>query len=181
MQVIMSWTNSRFLLYVFLFARCFSGASYWPSLSAKPKVQITSPKDGALAHPGENILVTVSSSGATFAQMVVIGQDPIGFSQILTAPPYQFSIQIPSDIAPGIYTLTASGAISPGNGLDSDPISIDVERPDQPISIRTEPSTGLHLDIGERTGLRVIGKYNDCSTIDLTESTQTTYSSQIPM
>src|SRR5450755_1912476 len=97
-------------------------------LSAKVSLKITSPADGAVVHPGDSVTVTVSATGASFAQMIIIAQDPIASSQVSTAPPYQFSIQIPSDITPGSYALTASGAVSPGNGVESDPVSIDVER-----------------------------------------------------
>jgi len=130
-----------------------------------------------VVHRGDTVVVTVSSAGATFAQLIIIGEDPIGFSQVLTKPPYRFSIHIPSHTTPGLYTLTASGAISPGNGVDSDPISIDVEPSEQPTSLTVEP-TVLVINVGERTGMRVIGKYKDGSVLDLTESTQTRYISQ---
>ena len=146
-------------------------------LFAKASIKITSPAAGTVVHPGDAITVTVSATGASFTQMIVIGQDPIGSSQVLTAPPYQFSIQIPPDVTPGLYALTASGAVSPGNGVESDPVSIDVERVDQPVSITAEPSS-LTLAVGERAGLRVVGKYSDNSTVDLTESIQTSYLSK---
>ncbi len=149
------------------------------TLKAQAALQITSPADGTMVNPGQTLNVTVSSSGATFAQVIVMGQDPMGFSQVLTAPPYQFSIQIPSDIRPGRYTLTASGAISPEQGAESDPISIDVERPDAPEGMSTDPSS-LTLPVGGQSGLRVIGYYADGSSVDLSRSTQITYLSQAP-
>ena len=148
------------------------------SLRAQATIQITSATEGTVVHPGDTV-VTVSASGATFAEMIIFGEDPIGVSQILAVSPYEFSIQIPTSITPGLYSLTASGAISPGNGIESNPISIDIERPDQPSSISVEP-TSLVLTVGERTGVRVIGTYSDDSTAVLTESTQTTYASQNP-
>ncbi len=146
-------------------------------VAAKTVLQITSPAEGTVVNPGQTINITVSSSGPTFAQVIVIGQDPIGFSKVLMGPPYQFSIQIPSKIRPGRYTLTASGATARGQGAESDPISIDVEPADSPSKIRVEPSS-LSLPVGGRSGLRVIGKYSDGSTVDLSRSTQTTYMSE---
>jgi archaellum component FlaG (FlaF/FlaG flagellin family) len=64
-------------------------------------VQITSPGDGAVLNPGQTFTVTVNADSSAFQTIVVVGELPIGFSQILTAPPYQFQMQIPSSISPG--------------------------------------------------------------------------------
>ena len=141
-------------------------------------VRITSPADGTLVKPGETLAVTVATSGS-FRMMVVIGQDPIGFTGPLMAPPYRFSVQIPSHISPRRYTLTAVGAIEAGKGTTSDPISIDVERPDAPVSLTVEPSF-LRLEVGGRGYLRLVATYADTSTADIGQSTLTTCSSDSP-
>ncbi|MFB3778513.1 MAG: Ig-like domain-containing protein [Bryobacteraceae bacterium] len=147
-------------------------------LAAQPALQITSPVNGTVVTPGQNITVSVSATGS-FAQVIVIAELPIGFSAPLTAPPYNFSISIPTDIKPGRYAVTASGAISPGQGVESEPIEVIVERADSPTQLRIEPST-LSLFIGERAPLRVIGVYSDGATTDLNESTLTTFESDTP-
>jgi uncharacterized protein YjdB len=139
-------------------------------------VRITSPADGAVVKPGESLAVTVATSGATFRMVAVIGENPIGFSQVLTAPPYRFSVRIPSHISPRRYSLTAVGNIAPGQNSTSDPISIDVERPDAPVSVSAEPSF-LRLEVGGRGYLRLIATYGDTSTADIGQSTLTTCSS----
>ena len=146
---------------------------------AQTSVQITSPADGSPVNPGQTLIVSVSVSGAAPAQLMVVGEDPIGFSQAFTSAPYQFSIQIPSDIQPGMYTLAAWGATASGDTIESEFISIDVERPDSPSSFTVEPAS-LSLWIGDQTSLRLVGTYGDSSTVDLTKSTQTSYVSQSP-
>jgi hypothetical protein len=127
-------------------------------------------------HPGQTITVRVTGS-SRLSGVLVMGQDPIDACEALTGPSFQCSLKIPLDIDPGTYTLTASGVTASEETGDSDPVSIDVERPDNPVSLTTEPSR-VELSIGHKTSLRVIGTYSDGSTVDLTESTQITFVSQ---
>ncbi len=153
------------------FLLCLSAGS----VSAQ-SLQITSPADGTMVNPGQSLTVTVSAMG-TFQQVILIGGDPIGFSQPLSAPPYQFTIQIPSHIVPGRYQLTADGATAPGQGAASDPITLVVERADAPVSLRAQPAL-LHFSAaGQKGYLRVIGTFADGTTTDLTKSGLTTYTS----
>ena len=134
-----------------------------------------------MINPGQSLTVTVvvSPNGA-FQQVTVIGSDPVGFSQTLTAPPFQFSVQIPSNVRPGTYTLTASGLVTPGQVVNSDPIGIIVERPDTPVSLRVEPSV-LQLAFGHKGYLRVLATFGDGTTIDLTQSSLTAFSQPSPV
>ena len=143
-------------------------------------LQITAPAAGTIVNPGQVLAVTVvDSPTGSFTEVAVDAPDPIGFSTILTAPPYQFSIQIPSSISPGPYALTATGVISPGSGADSEPLIIDVEPNSPPVSVQVTPSL-LGLNVGEEMPLTVTGTFSDGSTADVTESTQTTYLSTAP-
>jgi hypothetical protein len=144
-------------------------------LAAQPTLRITSPKDGAVVHPGQSLIVTVDGSPAgAFQQVIIAARDPIGGSRPLMAPPYQFTIQIPSRISPGRYALTADGMTAPGQGATSDPISIVVERADTPLSLRVEPSL-LRMSAGQKGYLRVVGVFGDGTTSDLTKSSRTVY------
>jgi hypothetical protein len=127
------------------------------------------------------VTVTVADSPAGgFQDVIVVGQNPIGFSQVLTSPPYQFSILIPPDISPRRYAVTADGVIAPGQGATSEPIILAVERADAPTSIYVEPSV-LDFDLtGDDCSLRVVGRYADGSQTDITESLYTTYASNDP-
>ncbi len=98
--------------------------------------------------------------------------------QALSAPPYQFTIQVPNAISPGQYMLTAVGNTASGPGTYSTPIFVDVERPDSPVSINVEP-TIFKLYPGQMGYLRVIGTFADGSSLDLTKSTTTTFSSSV--
>lgn len=79
-------------------------------LSAQALLQITSPTNGAIVNPGQTMVVDVSASGMVLAAARITAQDPIKSGQVLIAPPYQFSITIPTKIRPGPYTLVAEGS-----------------------------------------------------------------------
>ncbi len=149
------------------------------NLFAQSTLRITYPEDRRVVHPGETVVVNVLASGKPFLGVAIIGADPIGFApQILKNPPYQGSVTIPTRITPGLYTLSAAGRTELDSKLiSSDPVYIDVERPDSPESISTG-SSRLELDIGSSLPIHVYGKYHDGSIADLTKSTQTSYVSQ---
>lgn len=109
---------------------------YTPALiRAQTSLQIISPADGSTVNPGQTLTVSVSTSGAPPAQLTIVGEDPIGFSQVLTSAPYQFSIQVPSEIDSGMYTVTAWGVTAWGDTVESESISIDVERAGSPYQL----------------------------------------------
>ena len=147
-------------------------------LQAESKLQIRSPRNGTVVKPGETVTVEVSSS-ISYAHVVVAGTGPIGYSQGLTAPPFVFSIRIPVDITPGQYQITAGGVAQSGQLDSSEPISIDVERPDKPISLKLQP-LHLHLSVGDKIALSVWGTYTDGSVVNLRRSSQITYMSESP-
>ncbi len=107
-------------------------------LQAQSVLQITSPTNGTVVKSWQTILVDVSSSVQSLTGVMVATQDPIITSQVLTAPPYQFSITVPTQIAPGLYTLVAEAASASSDIPSSGPVSIDVERADSPQSVTTD-------------------------------------------
>ncbi|MGP0073033.1 MAG: Ig-like domain-containing protein [Bryobacteraceae bacterium] len=154
------------------------------SLHAQSSLEITSPASGTVVYPGHVVGVTVSASGPPLENVTVIGSDPIGFTKILNAPPYQFDVEIPARITPGQYRLSAMGtshSSPPANfaPILSEPITIDVERPDLPVKI-TADSRQLGLNVGDRMPIRVYGTFTDGSVVDMSKSTQTTFVSQAP-
>jgi hypothetical protein len=146
-------------------------------LSAASGLTISAPLDGTSASPGTTLPVTVAASGS-FMEVVVVGEGPIGFSRVLTAPPYQFNLPLPARLSPGSYSLTAFGVTSGGN-VTSLPISISVERTDAPVSFSVLPET-LSLPAGQRMPLRVVGTYADGTKLDITHSATTSFSSNSP-
>jgi hypothetical protein len=145
----------------------FSGAV----LSAQPQLQITSPSSGTVVNPGQSLPVTVAASGGTFAKVVLIGEYPFPGALPLVSSPYEFKIEIPSDIHAGSYRLTAHGYTSPGHGTRSTSITIVVEPPATaiPNHLRIEPAR-LGLSVGQKGYLDVVGVFDDDKTADLSKS-----------
>jgi hypothetical protein len=84
------------------------------------------------------------------------------------------------DCAFGKRELTATGVIRPGEVVDSTPITVDVERADEPEGLRTEESSISLGSVGEQTALYITGVFKDEPRVDLTRSTRTQYSSSDP-
>jgi hypothetical protein len=149
-------------------------------LFAAPTLRITSPAKETVFHPGDTIPITVDTSEATFTAVVIIPHSPLKWSDIVEAPPYRFSVYVPPDTTPGEYRLTADGVVKPGQIVHSESIDVDIERPDLPVRIHTEPFAPFELSIGERFVLNIVGTYRDGAEIDLNNSTQTKYISEAP-
>jgi len=146
-------------------------------LMAQPSLQITTPASGAAVSPGQDLNVTVATSGAF--QMVVLVGNGIGPGNVRTSPPFQFSIPIASDMPPGSYVVTAIGVISPGQSVMSVPVPYVVELAGQPISLATDPPS-LTFVIGQRSSLRVLATYADGAIREVSRSTLINYASDSP-
>lgn len=117
-------------------------AASWSCVAQQnpPALQISSPANDTVVNPGQTMSVTVTSpANVAFTQVGVVGEDPIGLSNIATSAPAQFSFTIPADIRCGKYMLTADGSTASGQNAESATILIDVERPDMPNSLYLEP------------------------------------------
>ncbi|MGD0668261.1 MAG: Ig-like domain-containing protein [Bryobacteraceae bacterium] len=145
-------------------------------------LKITEPKDGTVVSPGQilHVTVEVSPPGAFIRSVIVIGGDPIGFSDALGAPPYNFSLKIPAQIRPRRYTITADGFVEPGKGIDSDPVDIQVERSDSPLSLTAEPAVLDFREVGDQCPVAAVGKFTDAPRVDLDESSYVQYDSDNP-
>jgi hypothetical protein len=152
-------------------------------LWAQPKIEITSPRDGAVVHPGSSITVTVAvSPREAFRTVWILPQQPLKTKSdlMLSAPPYRFTIEVPKDITVADrYGISVSGLLAPGRSLDYGPINIDVEWPDPPL--RLEEALGGRLifaNVGESSGLLIYGHFAGGSKVDLTYSSLTKYKSE---
>ena len=58
---------------------------------------------------------------------LILGGGSLNILQVLTVPPYRFSIQIPKDTVAGRYGLTAMGCRRPGDCDAFEALSIDVD------------------------------------------------------
>jgi hypothetical protein len=141
-------------------------------------LQITAPADGTIVAPGQTLAVTVSSpANVAFSSVGVIGERPLGLTDIATAVPAQFSIVIPANIAPRIYELTAMGTTASGQDVESEPIEIDVERSDMPTSLSALLPRIIFQAQGETSPITLVAKFPDGSAPDVTESSRVSYSS----
>ena len=95
--------------------------------------------------------VSVSASGS-FQGVTVVAGDPIGLSTLLSAAPFEFTLQIPTGIQPGAYPLGAFGYTAPGNAVFSNPIAIQVERADTPVSLSIQPPLMHFFTVGTTAG-----------------------------
>lgn len=152
--------------------------------SARPTLRISSPADGTVVHPGDSLKVTVEAPPARrLPNVLLIGWDPIGMFPAVGSPPYQFVVPIPNDITPGPYRLGAMGT-SPSQGKNptpvvSKPITIVVERTDEPVRLEVFPPT-ISLQPGNKGYLSVTGVFADGQKVDLKLSTKTIYASDTP-
>ncbi len=105
-------------------------------LPAQPSLRITSPAAGTVVNPGKSIKVVVEASGV-FRNVAVVGCDPIGGSDMLAAPPYEWTIEVSKDASPGRCPLTAVGLGSTPQPVDSEPVAIQIELSDTE-SVRLE-------------------------------------------
>jgi hypothetical protein len=142
------------------------------------QLQITSPADGAVVNPGQTLSVTVTSSGnATFTNVGVVAEAPIGISDSATSVPAQFSFAIPTNIPCRPHMLTAIGTTASGESVRSPTVLIDIERPDLPNSVAALLSSFSFQSLGEQVPIVLTAKFSDGSILDITESSSVTYAS----
>jgi IPT/TIG domain/Bacterial Ig-like domain (group 2) len=139
----------------------------------QPLLQITAPASGALATEGTTVTITVSADPSV-QNVGVIAQNPLPFPQATTTV-NQFTMTLPTTIAPGFYNLTAVGTNASGD-VESAPAAIDVE-PQFLGAISVNPTVLTLNSVGDQYPLHVIGTYSNGTTLDVTHSTQLAYSS----
>jgi len=152
-----------------------------PSWAAEPTLKITAPADGAVVDPAKEFTVEVEAEPAVaFQTVAVIGENPIGLSDVLTAPPYRFTMKTKPDCDSGVYRLTAIGRTRSGEQVYSKRVSIDLERSDDPTKLKAELSSVSFGEVGEECLLVITGVYGDGSLVSVSRSTRTKYSSSDP-
>jgi len=149
-----------------------------PFTVGEPTLEITSPADGAVVNEGDQLTVTVESPNNTpFSTAGVVGEDPIGLSDTSTSVPAQLSVSIPAAMTAGPHMLTAVGVTSAGQSVQSPTISLDIERSDSPTSISSPLPLLVMGAQGEQAQARIIATFSDGSVLDVTQSSNVTYSS----
>jgi hypothetical protein len=173
--------NSSGLLQLGTLATVLAASALSLTQQNKSTLQIDSPPDGTVVNPGQTVSVRVTSpSGAVFTNVVILGEDPLGWSEVARSVPAQFSVRIPSKIPDcRKYGLKAMGNDAAGELVEAW-IDIDVERPDTPISISSFQFPRLTLEArpkGRAFNLIILATFSDGSNIAVTESSYVTYQS----
>lgn len=155
-----------------------------PYGEATDDISIVSPRDGAVVHPGGTISIEVRvSSGLNLAGLAV--ESPIGIgSELGPSEPHTTSLQVPSQDEPGEsgpligrQPITAIGVASDRKLLESNPVVVDVERPDLPISLSPQIPQLIFENIGDSFPLVMLAKFEHNVILDVTESTYLSYAS----
>ena len=88
-------------------------------------------------------------------------------------------LRIRRQIQPGIYRLTAMGRVS-GGDVESEGVTIDVEKSEETVRIWMEPSAIQFEHLGDHIPVRVLGTFADGSQEELTKSSKTVFTSADP-
>jgi Cep192 domain 4/Bacterial Ig domain len=147
-----------------------------------PTLAIASPPSGTVVAPGSSVSVQVTASGkgALARGVGLVGENGLGGAGPVLAPPYTFTLQVPSTLAPGKYGLTSFGATRDGTAVTSAPITLDVELPGAPLTLQVSPPRLIMEAIGERLPLSVAGGFSGGLTSDLSGSSGLTLTSMNP-
>ena len=90
--------------------------------------------------------------------------------------PAELAVTIPSDVnKAGQYSFTAMGTTTAGEFVESDPITLDVERDDMPVSLWSQ--FDKHFFAGPSGPMMLTATFSDGKIIEVTESPNVTYRS----
>jgi hypothetical protein len=146
-----------------------------PAASAQTLLQITSPVQGTsfpLYTEGQTYAITLSADPSV-SNIFVTPQSPLPAAQP-TSNPLQFTLTLPTNIDPGIYSIGAVGFTSSGD-VEAAPVLIDVERAGYPISLTVQPVALQLRGAGDQTPISVWGTYGDGTKLFLSNSTELSY------
>jgi len=162
-----------------------------PSGAQQSLLRIVSPGAGTVARPGQTITIAVTAD-VSVEKLALIGQHPLGVGMVLAgaAPgiiargqgesrPVQFQVRIPAGTQPGTYRVTAVGRIASGD-VESEALTIDVEKSEEPVRIWAEPSAIQFERVGDQIPVRVLGAFAGQSNEELTKSSKTAFISADP-
>jgi hypothetical protein len=174
-------SNSR-VVRLGIFTTIFAASIMALSQQDQPHLQIESPADGTLVHPGQTITIRVTSpSGVNISMVTVGGEDPLPFmTQQADSLPAEFSIIIPAQIDSRIYSLKAMGATKAGALLVAD-VDLDIERIEAPRSISSFQFPSLRLETTSPPfNLIILADFPDQKYVTVTYSSYLSYRSTNP-
>jgi hypothetical protein len=145
-------------------------------------LHITSAADGTVIYPGQTISVTITSDDPNVVGVALIGEDPFGIiGPLQTHLPAVFTVTVPKVIRFKSYSLTAmASTTTPGRTVQSDPLTIDVERPELPLSLSSSLRSVEVTELSDGMPLSLKAKFRDGKSMDVSDSSPVTYTSSNP-
>lgn len=144
------------------------------------RLQIESPADDAIVHPGEIITVRVTSpTDRSWSALTVLTKLSDAAPAEAHSVPAEFSITVPSNIDTSRrYALTAFGKTAAGELVESDSINVNVERSDMPVSLSEVNFSHLFAEApGQTYNLLILAHFADGNMLDVRESGKLTFRS----
>lgn len=133
------------------------------------------------AAPGQTVAVAldVTDAAAFTRGIAIVGNGRVGATGVKTKGPFEYSLALPANLAPGNYRLTAMGyADGSEQALATAAATLHVALPANALlSLAPPPATLVFEAIGEQLPIRVTGTTAN-GAVDLTESPQLAY--QVP-
>jgi hypothetical protein len=150
------------------------------SHGGQQRLQIELPADGTVVHPGQTIKFRVTSStDRTLSSLFVVSPlSDLPPDMVAKSVPAELTVTIPSDVnKAGQYPFRAMGATPAGDFVESDFITLDVERDDMPVSLWSQFSKHFFAARGQSVPMMLTATFSDGKTIEVTESPNVTYRS----
>jgi len=144
---------------------------------AQTLLQITSPSNSTgvpLFQEGQTYTITLSADPSV-QNIGVVTPPPLPGAQP-TANPLQFTLTLPTSIAPTLYTIEAIGTTA-GGLVEASPVQVDVERQDAPVSLTVQP-TFMTFSVGDTRSADLRGTFADGTTLPVRNSSFVTYTSE---
>lgn len=143
-----------------------------------PVLQISTPVNGTIVQPGGSFSVSVTSpAGAALSQVVLVGEEPLDLLEVATGVPLQVTVNVPADSPLRKLELTATGTTAAGQAVESEPVEIDVERADRPVSLTAMMPSMTFQAVGQQIPIILLATFSDGAVLEATESSLVTYAS----
>lgn len=139
-----------------------------------PSVRVVAPSSAVAA---QTVGVSVVVSGMPGLQGIQLLSPAFGITDVDAQAPFAFNVTFPTNTL-GPQKLTAFAFTGPGEGVFSDSVTLPVLPPNALASLSTEANSIPFSFIGERTQIRVTGKFVTGESADISSLASTVFSSQ---
>lgn len=148
------------------------------SIARAQSLRITSPANGTVLGPGETLNVTVESHDESLKAVLLVGPAPINFALPDNGSLTRFHIPIPPRTMCQKVSFSAMGVTTDGKNIESEPVEIDIERPDLPIGLASVNWPKLFFSTpGGQLPIDLIASFSDGQKLDVHVSSRVAYSS----